>query len=85
MKPPICPDCNHLILEHQDHFCMHVGCKCNISKATAQAMYERDLFKKKYELAIEGLEDARTLSGSNPRLTEVIYRAFKNIDEVENA
>lgn len=85
MKPPICPDCNHLILEHQDHFCMHVGCKCNISKATAQARYERDLFKKKYELAIEGLKNARVYSGSNPGLTGAISMAFKNIDEVDNA
>lgn len=34
-----CPSCGHPVSQHTDFYCLHVGCKCNISNVAAEARY----------------------------------------------
>lgn len=55
---PLCPECNHPVDKHDAFFCEVIGCKCNNSKKTALALYERDYYKKLYEDTKKDLEFA---------------------------
>lgn len=50
-----CPSCHHPVSEHAEFFCMHISCMCNMPKSTALANYERDVMKKKLDIAVEAL------------------------------
>lgn len=53
---PLCPDCGHPVDRHDAFFCESIGCRCNNSKKTAFALYERNLYKTLYEEAQKTIE-----------------------------
>lgn len=53
---PLCPECGHPVDKHDSFFCEAIGCRCNNSKKTAMALYERDCYKNLYEEAQKTLD-----------------------------
>jgi hypothetical protein len=52
MTEPLCPNCKDPVSQHDSFYCLHVGCLCNMSQSTAQALYERDILQKKLDVAM---------------------------------
>jgi hypothetical protein len=44
----ICPRCKHPIEQHDEFFCSHTNCFCNLSRDTVEARYWAMVYYQKY-------------------------------------